>query len=180
MADLLPEELLPQDDPVSPEDDLKAAVDSALDESEADPPEEQPPIPFGVSWAFDWTANPPRFKRHGGAPAEVRGLDALREWLEMSRRVARGAHPVFSPDFGMDGPEDWMSEVDVVEAASDYGAKLVDAWVNSTHERVVAVEDFDAHFEDDAETIFIDSLNVYTDNDQRIGLGDTPAPLYPD
>jgi hypothetical protein len=177
MGDVIPfpEQLLPTDDLLTPEEELAAAVEGAL-EGDPDPGEERPVIPFGRSWVMDWTADPPRFKRHGTAPAECRGLDSLKQWLEMARRTARDAHDVFSPEFGMDGPEDWMGHVDTDEAASDYGAQLEEAWL--VHDRVSSVEDYRAHFETDVETIFIDELNVITD-DETAGSVDMsgPAPL---
>lgn len=175
MADLLPDLLLPSDDLRTPEDDLDAAIAGALEDPATIESEEPPAIPLGMSWAFDWERG--RFKRRGGSPAEVRGIDALVQWLEMARRVKRDAHDVFSPQFGMDGPEDWMGHVDVAEAASDYGAQLSEAW--GVHDRVASVEDFTAHFEEDEETIFIDRLHVVTDTDQVAAMAG-PAPLNPE
>jgi hypothetical protein len=167
--------LFPQDDPVTPEEDVEAAAASVLGDTELTDAPEDPPQPFGRTWAFNWAAG--RFYRRGGAPVEVRGLDSLVQWLQLARYTQRGAHAVFSDDFGMDGPEDWMGTVDVVEAASDYGARLQDAW--TVHDRVASVENFEAHFEDDSGVIVIDSVDVITDTEDTVLLPG-PSPLFPD
>lgn len=172
---LVPDQLLPTDEQRTPEDDLAGAVASALNAEVA--VEEPPLIPLGRSWAFDWRAG--RFKRQGGAPAEVRGIDALKEWLEMARRTKRGAHACFSNAFGMEGPEDWMGHVNVDEATADYGADLEETW--GVHDRVAAVVDYRAHFEEDEETIVIDELRVVTDLEgaRPVSMAG-PAPLLPE
>jgi hypothetical protein len=159
------DQLLPTDDLRAPEDDLAAAVASTFDD-DPDPGAAPPVIPFGRSWAFDWIEG--RFKRSGGAPAETRGLETLKEWLEMARRTARDAHECFSPAFGMEQPEGWKGTLDVDEAASDYGVRLEEAWL--VHDRVASVEDYAAHFESDEQTIVIDDLTVRTDNEGAVTM----------
>lgn len=123
---------------------------------------------------MDWATG--RFVRAGTAPREVRGRLALAQWLEMARRTARGAHDVFSEQFGMDGPEDWEGTVDVAEAAADYGDKLEDAWL--PHDRIAEVTRYRAVFNPNTKTINILSLDVITDEAEAIPLTG-PAPFAP-
>lgn len=166
--------LFPQEDPITPEDDLSASSASVLDSPLAEVPAESP-VPFGRSWAMDWSTG--RFIRAGGSPLETRGLDTLVQWLQLARLTQRGAHDAFSEDFGMDRPDGWMATVDVLEATSDYGVRLADAWL--LHDRVASVENFEAYFDSTEGVIIIDTLDVITDTEDSVPMTG-PAPLYPE
>jgi hypothetical protein len=136
--DLIP----PDGDPVSPEEDLAAAVAGALDApAEAT---EDAPVAFGRTWAFDYEAG--RFVREGGRPRPVAGLDAFEVWCGMAVRVARFAHPIFSAGFGMDEPENVIGEAaNTLEVFGDWGDRLREALL--VHDRAQGVEDYDARWD---------------------------------
>jgi hypothetical protein len=159
-------ELLPaDDDAVSPADALKAAAASAVDEPTGEVVPE-PPQPLGMSWAFDWDRG--RFIRQGNAPAEVRGLDALREWCLMTVNSARFAHTVFSDEFGVDRPDDLIGELDVDEMVSDFEERIREALL--VHDRIAGVEDFEADWDPETGILTISEFDVLTDDDMPLDL----------
>lgn len=154
-------ELLPaDDDAVDPTTALEAAVASSVDDPTAEVVED-PPEPFGMSWAFDWSTG--RFIRQGDSPAEVRDHDALREWCLAAAHCARFAHAVFSDDFGMERPDDIIGELEVAELISDYEQRLREALL--VHDRVAGVENFDADWDPATGILTINSFDVLTDEE---------------
>lgn len=156
----------PETDPVAPEDELNAAT-AALDD-DAPAPEDDPRIPFGVSWSFDWEAG--RFRRQGMSPARVSGLDTLREWCMMALNSARFAHVVFSEEFGIDDPNEPIGEAMDSEAESDYEEKIRTALI--VHDRIADVTDFEMEYDPTEGILYIDSFRVVTDEDEELLIGD--------
>lgn len=174
MADARDEgfELLPIDDAEIPaQDALNAAAAAALGDRE-DPPsiETAGPIPFGVSWAFDWEAG--RFKRHGQSPVRVTGLDALREWCMMAVNSTRFAHGVFSDRFGMDDPNELigggLGEDD--DIASDAEEKIREALM--IHDRIVDVTEFDIEWNPVEGILYLHSFTAVTDEADELPFAD--------
>jgi hypothetical protein len=160
-------EMLPPDDEgVSAEADLEAAAASALEDAGAETAaeDEEPARPFGRTWVFDFGKG--RFVRQGGAPAETRGAGALQMWCLMAVHSARYAHRVFSDDFGMEHPEDPMGRLLTDERVAEYAERLQEALL--VHDRIVAVENFDAAFDPSQGVLLIRSFDVVTDDEDRI------------
>lgn len=151
-------ELLPADDDgVPPDADLDAAESSALEEPELAP--EEPPVPFGLTWLFDYEAG--RFVRDGSSPKEVRGLDTLAVWCGMAAHTARFAHPIFSANFGTERPDDVLGEAaDAQEIASDWAERLRESL--SVHDRVASV-DLQTFYDMSTGTLYVSQLEVVTD-----------------
>lgn len=167
--------------------DLDAAIASLNESNDPAAVAGDPPEPFGRTPLFDFAAG--RFVRSGGSPVYVTGLDAVRQWCEMAIRTHRGAHRVYSAAFGMDDPEGAIGQAaDVAEAISDWGARLQEALVG-VHERIVAIEDFEAHYDPDFRALVdgaerpvgaafvIDSFTVVTDDDETTNLGPIAVPV---
>lgn len=161
------------DDPLAPAEAVEAAVASALEET---PPEEEPPPPqpFGRSWSFDFDAERPRFRRHGYAPAEVRGHDALKQWVQMAARTARFAHASVSDEFGMERLEDVIGEVDVDEMAADYADRFRQAIL--VHERIVAVDNLDPVYDSTTGVLDLGNFDIVTDEDERVSFRNVLIP----
>lgn len=165
-ADLEGLELLPADDEgLAPEADLQAAVDGALDEPQEAP---DPPVePLGRSWLWDRQTG--RFVRDGFAPKEVRGRGALAQWCDAAMHTARFAHPIFDGTFGMDEPDDIIGQAaDVDERASDWGERLREALL--VHDRIASVENFTAFYDQDAGVLYVQTLDVLTDEEDQGAL----------
>lgn len=167
--DLLPTD----DDEVPPEDDVDAAEAAALTEPDAEAElGEDAPMPYGRTWLFDFPAG--RTQRQGAAPAETRGLGALRMWCLMAIYSARYAHGVFSDEFGMEHPEVPIGELPSDEAAADYGRRLEEALL--VHDRVVAVENYKATVNPLEGVLEIETFDVVTDEDERIQFAGVMVP----
>lgn len=162
-------ELLPADDDDIPADlALDAAATSAIAvDDPAAPLDEEQPEPFGMSWEFDYERG--RFKRAGAAPAEVRGLDALKQRCLMALHTARFAHPVFTDAFGMEDPEDLIGEVHVEDRIGDYERRVREALL-ALDERISDVTDFSASYDPTVGVLTIDKFSVITDEDEQLSL----------
>lgn len=160
-------ELLPADDEgLAPDADLQAAADSALENV----PQVAVPDavePLGRSWMWDRDLG--RFRRDGLAPKEVRGRDALAQWADAALHTARFAHPIFDANFGMEEPDDIIGQAaDVIERTSDWGERLKEALM--LHDRVVSVENFTAVYDQSNGILYVQSLDVFTDEEDEGAL----------
>lgn len=163
-------ELLPvEDEDVDVDEDLDAAVASALDDPFEIEPVSDPPVPLGRTWKFDWDLG--RFRRHGERPAEARGEEALHEWLLGAAHTARGAHPIFSDEYGTDAPDAPIgaNAADVEEALSDYEERLREAWTQ--HDRVSDVVDLKISFDPTGDVVILEDVVVVLDEDERFRFG---------
>jgi hypothetical protein len=162
--------LVPTDDvEVSEEAALVAAERDALDDPFAREDPSPPAIPLGKTWEFDFERG--RFKRHGGAPAVVRGEHALHQWLLAAAATAPGAHPVFSPEFGM---EQWWSPVgedteEAADALSSFEDRFAEAWTQ--HDRVSDVSDLEGSYDPTEGILYITDVVVVVDESERLRLG---------
>jgi hypothetical protein len=168
-------ELIPADDDdlITPEQQLAAAEAGAMQ----DPVEqvaEDVPQPFGMSWAYDWQNG--QFILQGSSPAEVRELDALREWCLMAIYSARFAHAVFTDEFGLEDPDELFGEIDPEELVGDYEERLREALL--VHDRIAAVENFDADWDPTEGVLTINYFDVRTDEDEApLSLAGLRVPL---
>lgn len=160
-------ELIPSgdEDLVSADDQLLAAEASLLDDPFATPTE-APPIPFGRSWAFDRTTG--RYMRSGTAPLEVRGVGALREWIYNALATAQGRHEVFSDEFGIEDPDDWIGLVDPTDALSTFEPRARDAL--RQHDRIEDLDEVNASFDPTTGTITVNNFLVITDQADAVPL----------
>lgn len=155
------------DDDVTPDADLDAAEQSALEDALDVADTTAAPVPFGRTWFFDWALG--RFRRHGLAPAETRGEGALRQWVEMVFHSAWMGHAVFSPEFGVERPDSAIGMVgmDALVEASDWAARFREALL--VHDRIAEVDGLDVQLLDDA--IYCGPFEVITDEDDRVVVG---------
>jgi hypothetical protein len=161
--------LPPDDEGVEPVADLDAAAASALEASGADQitVEDDPPVPFGRTWLFDFQAG--RTVRQGIAPAETRGIGALRMRCLMAVYSARYAHAVFSDAFGMEHPEEPVGRLLNDEVVAEYGERLKEALLR-VDPRIVAVDNFEATYDPVRGVLEIENVEVVTDDEDRIPL----------
>lgn len=152
-------ELLPADDVLDPADDLGASAASALEQIPAAAAAE-PVEPLGRTWLFDYNAG--RFVRDGTAPREVRSRQALGVWAGLALKTARGAHAVFSPQFGMDDPDGVIgAAADAQDKANDWQADAIDALL--VHDRIASIENVVVEFAVDEGVFYVRSMDIYTD-----------------
>lgn len=161
-------EAVPADDQdlVSPDKQLAAAEASILDDPLASTATETPPIPFGRTWA--WDRERERYVRLGTAPVEVRGAAALREWIYNALATAQGVHPIFSDEFGIEDPDDWIGLVDPTDAISTFEPRAREAILQ--HDRVEDLDDLTPSFDPSTGTITIPDIVVITDQADAVPL----------
>lgn len=159
-ADELGLELLPEEDVVSPEEDVEAAVASALAPDFVSLPG-QIPTPLGRTWRFDWSSG--RFFRRGSSPAEARGPDALIEWCQMALHSGRFAHAFFGDDFGVEDAEDPIGSPATAENKEE---QIRRAFLQ--HDRIAAVDNVQIVGDPATGDIQVRYLEVITDDDDRI------------
>lgn len=161
-------ELVPSEESaISPEEDLEAAIASALAPEYAEIPGEIPE-PLGRTWAFDWDRG--RFIRRGQAPAEVTGKDSVAQWVQMVVHTARFSHGVFSTEFGIEDVEDVIGRLPSGAVLSSYRDRLLRALLE--HERITGLEDFKADYDPATDVIEIKQFVVVLDDeDDRIVFG---------
>lgn len=156
------------EDLISADAQLAAAETSVTDDPFSAAPTQTPQIPFGRSWAFDRVTG--RFIRIGGQPAEVRGVDALQEWIRNALATAQGACPIFSDDFGMEDPDDWIGVADPTDALSTFEPRAKEAL--RQHDRIVDLDLVSPEYDPSTGIITIDNINVITDQDDAVPLQD--------
>lgn len=104
----------------------------------------------------------------GAAPAEVRGTDALRQWIYSALQTAQGAHAVFPGSFGIENPDDWIGVVDPTDALVTFEPRANDAL--KQHDRIEELDDLTAEYDPDEGVISIEDLVVVTDEQEAVPL----------
>lgn len=165
-TDFDPNELLPADAPLGFANDLQAAVGLL---SNDDASEDDTPLPFGRTWAFDFETG--QFLRHGTAPAVVNELDGLRVWIEKTLRTARGAHPIYSENYGTDFPYEGIGEPFSAEAVGVLTTAISEALL--VHDRILDVTEFTFTGDLSSDVLFV-NFRVLVD-DEELEFADVPV-----
>jgi hypothetical protein len=152
---------------VSPEDDAAAAALGALDATDVALIEAAEPEPFGRTWVFDHPRR--RMLRSGGAPVEVRGVDALRVWAEMALQVARNRFPIFPANYGFDRFDGAIGKVSPVEEVADFEERMREAL--TVHDRVTDVVDVVVSLDPREGVFLVERWAIVTDEGDRIEGG---------
>jgi len=163
--------IIPTDDQeVGAEEELRAAVDLAVEDPLlVDEGVEDAPVPLGRSWDFDFQRG--RFRRPGEvAPVETRGRETLAQWILTTLHTAAGAHPIFSPEYGMEDPEDVIGLADPREALSDWEERVEAALLS--HDRIMAVENVELEWDQAEGIIYLRRLDINTDEEEALRLID--------
>lgn len=123
-------------------------------------------VPLGKTWWFDFDQR--RFVSGGGrGPLAVRGIAGLRIWVEKTLRTARGAHPIYSGDYGLDDPWDIIGSPLAAISVGDLESRIRDAL--TYHPRIVDVSDFVATKDEDQEALFL-SFRVILDDETLLAF----------
>lgn len=155
---------------VTAEDALDAAEASALEDPLAIEAEPTKPVPFGRSWRFDEERG--RFARGlGGSPIEVRGIESLQEWIKTVASTAAGVHPIFSPRFGIENPDDFIGLVDPTEIVADFEERFRAALV-SNHDRIAEVDEFEIEWDPAEGVLMIPMFDVITDDGEAVAVSE--------
>lgn len=157
--DFSPLELLPSDGDLTPDEELQAAL-GQLDITDDDE-EDAEPLPFGRGWGFDFETG--QMARHGIAPVVTHDLETLRIWIEKTLRTARGAHPIYSLDYGVDDPYMGIGSPFSAEAVGLLTDSISDALL--THDRIEEVVDIQFTGGPDSDVLFI-SFSVIVDDEE--------------
>jgi len=162
-------ELLPagDEDLLSADAQLAAAEASLTDDAFAT--DSSPaPIPFGKSWA--WDRERQRYKRGGSsaAPQVVYGKDSLREWIGNALCTAQGGSPIFSDEFGIEEPDDWIGLADPGDAIATFEPRAREAVTQ--HDRVRELDELDPEFDPDEGVVTVSNILVVTDEAEAVPL----------
>lgn len=172
MADqtFLPEPQYPDD--LDPEATLDVLDQRLIDPTLA-PPDllvtDAPPPPFGRSWAFDFQAS--QFVQNISGVAQTYGLISLRGWIEKCLRTDRGAHPIYSDDFGIERPFDIIGMQLADVNPDDLEQRIRDALTK--HPSIVEIEQFEMLYSSDDELITV-SFVVQLIDQQSINVASLP------
>lgn len=164
--------LLPvQAEPLTPDDALarfEEGVDRTLSADDLVVVEEDPP-PLGRSWAYDF------HKRQflGGpvshGPLTIRGISTLEQWIEKCLITARGAHPIYSDNFGIDLPADLFGGTTVLFPRDLFIDRVRDALTR--HPRITNVDGFAINVDPDEEFVAA-SFTVHTGQGESFNFQD--------
>lgn len=168
-----PPEFLPPDlDPPTPEEEAEALDDLSLQDDDDLVLARAPQPPFGRSWAYDFTR--PGFMRPDAAhaPLETRGKETIYFWCIKALQTARGAHPVYPSDYGMDEPFGEIGRVFERTGSAGLETRVHDAL--TFHPRIVDVQDFSA-FQDPNDDVILMSFTVVTDDDDALTVQGLPV-----
>lgn len=173
MSTFLPEPQFPDDlDPASTLD----LLDARLTDPSLPPPDlivtDTPPPPLGRSWRFDFVSQ--RFVSTTSGVAETRGLATLRVWIEKCMRTDRGAHPIYSDDYGMVRPFDMIGMQLSDISKDDLEQRITDAL--TMHPSIVSIEDFDMTYNTDGDDALFVSFTVILTDQQTIAVSNVQLP----
>lgn len=164
--------LLPaQEEPLTPDDAFtrfEENIDAQAGAADLVVVEEDPP-PLGRSWAYDF--NRKQFFAAPGAhgPLTIRGISTLQQWITKALQTARGAHPIYSDEFGIDLPADFFSGL-VANFPDDlFRDRVRDALLK--HPRIVDVDSF-AFNVDPNEEYVATSFTVHTGQGESFNFQD--------
>lgn len=147
---------------------LDSAEASVLDDPLALSEPESPPIPYGRTPAFDFDTG--RFVRVGdGATPWVHGRDALRQWFGAMLATGRGACPIFSDEFGMENPDDYLGGVDPEPELATLEDRLREG--AQFHDRVEDIDDFEVEHDPAEGVIALKDLTIITDEQEAVVVG---------
>lgn len=158
------EELLPTDDEAADGEAQLLATEESLDFPADLIIAEEPPPPFGRGWQFDFGrqrfTGPDLPSAIGRSPLRTFGPDTLRFWIEKALQTARGAHPIYGDDYGMDQPFDLIGQPFTEATVVELEQRVQNALL--VHPKIADVTDFDAEINEDE--LFV-SFRVILDND---------------
>lgn len=173
------------DDAVTPEAEVAGAAQSALDAADGSvaPPVQASPEPFGMTWQMDPQTG--RLARAGGTPITVSGVGALAAWAVTTLCTRRGAWPLFSAAYGVDGLTELTGRVVTGEDLAEVADWIREAL--TVHDRISDVEDvrvsvgrlsalFGVAAADDAAAVFIENFTIVTDEGERLPVGGITIP----
>lgn len=171
------EEFLPDEDlPLSAEEEFGIAENSVaitefsdpldpntFDDEEAVVTDETPPL--GRGWSFDFGRR--AFNSvEGRGPLETRGQATLRAWVEKCLNTQKGAHPIYSDDFGVAMPFGALGAAGGSFDSEDLEIELVDAL--TYHPRITDVTDVEVDFDEVNEALRVSFTVVQDDADDLV------------
>lgn len=147
---------------------LDAAEASVLDDPLATSEPTPAPIPYGRTPAFDFTTG--RFVRLGdGATPWVSGRDALRQWFAAMLATGRGGCPIYSDEFGIETPDDYIGGVDPQPELATLEERLREAV--QFHDRIEDIDDFEVDYDPSTGVITLVDLTIITDEQEAVVVG---------
>lgn len=167
MSTFLPEPQYPDDlDPQSTLD----ALDQRLVDPTLAPPDllvtDAPPPPLGRSWAYDFQAS--SFVQGISGVAQTRGISTLKQWVEKCLRTDRGAHPIYSDDFGIVRPFDMIGMALTDVNPDDLEQRIREALTK--HPSIADIDDFDMTYSPDGDEFLLVTFTVKLIDQQSIPL----------
>ena len=193
MADFV-EQVAGEGYPLVPPDDELIAPSAALDEIErsiGDPAlfgdlsatrvgdvvvDTQPQtFSLGRTWQFDFVKGDFVVPGAARSPVGVSGVETLRQWIALTLRTERGAHPIASDDYGLEAPVAGIGFAPRDVLASDLAQRVADAL--SFHPKIVEVRDFVMRVDEEDEEAVLVSFTVVLDNAESLSVEDVDLGL---
>lgn len=125
--------------------------------------DEDPKLPFGKGYAFDFQRHELARGREGRSPLKTFGEASLKTRIEKCLRTERGAHPIYSDDYGMEAPFDLIGAPLNSALSSDVQERVRGALVR-LDDRIADVRDFSLDY-DEQEPFLLMSFRVVLDDE---------------
>jgi hypothetical protein len=130
-----------QDEPLTASEQLAAAEADIEGTADPDLVVDASPPPLGRDWAFDPVAGGFSLSPAGG-PQPTYGLATLRVWIDKCLHTARGAHPIYGDDYGLERPFDLIGLPLDDSGLFDYEGRVRRAL--TYHPRITGIRGFSA------------------------------------
>ena len=127
------------------------------------PTEELDPVPYGKSWAWDFSNG--QFLKYGSQPAQTNGLDTLKTWINKTMLTARAAHIIYDDTYGVDEPDSLIGNGFDASAQNQWSENVRESLLE--HDRISDVVDF--VFVEEGEYLEV-SFSIITDEDDQIDI----------
>lgn len=165
-ADFIPNLLPVQEEPLDPQQEFDRFEES-FDVAQRQPElvvQEEPPHPVGRSFAYDFVKRRFYLAPSAHGPLETHGIETLRMWIEKCMRTARGAHPIYSDDYGIELPGDFIGGGVAAFPDDVYEQAIRDGL--TAHPRISDIQNFTAVFDPMEEWVAV-SFEVVVDDEGR-------------
>lgn len=174
MSDFFPEDdptaTIVPDDSVAlppPDEQLRAATDVLSYPDEVDLVVAVEPVPIGRGYAFSPELKSFLLGPNGTGVLTTVGIDTLRNWVVKVLNTQKGAHPIYSDDFGMEDPFALIGEPIMEAAIGEYEQIISDAV--TYHPRITGIDNYVANLTATGDGVEV-SFDVIMDDDNIVPI----------
>jgi hypothetical protein len=162
-ADNVPSLLPVQEEPLDAQEEFDRFEES-FNEAQRQPDlvvQEEPPHPVGRGWAFDFLKREFVIAPTSHGPLETIRIETLRNWIEKCLRTARGTYPIYSDDYGIETPGDFIGGPVSQFPDQVYEDAIREAL--TAHERITEIDQFEAVYDPMEEWVSVNFVVVLDD-----------------